>query len=224
MKDALKIICKSNIYLYSSLTKLKNIFIRFKHRNDIKIISKSTLISIKKDCIGNDNLMIIEPECIIKPLTIHVRGNNNRINIGAHCYIGDECSLWIEGNNCIISIGESTTMTCKCHINVQEDNQSIIINRDCMFSNNIIVRTSDSHPIYDNITHQRINNAKSIEIGEHVWVAPNSKIMKGAIIGNGAIIGSDTTISHKIPNNALAVGRPAKIVKTDLSWTREKLF
>lgn len=82
MKDALKIICKSNIYLYRILTKLKNIFIRFKHRNDIKIISKSTLISIKKDCIGNDNLMIIEPECIIKPLTIHVRGNNNRINIG----------------------------------------------------------------------------------------------------------------------------------------------
>ena len=139
--------------------------------------------------------------------------NNNRINIGAHCYIRDECSLWIEGNNCIISIGESTTMTCKCHINVQEDNQSIIINRDCMFSNNIIVRTSDSHPIYDNITHQRINNAKSIEIGEHVWVAPNSKIMKGAIIGNGAIIGSDTTISHKIPNNALAVGRPQRSSK-----------
>lgn len=73
MKDALKIICKSNIYLYRILTKLKNIFIRFKHRNDIKIISKSTLISIKKDCIGNDNLMIIEPECIIKPLTIHVK-------------------------------------------------------------------------------------------------------------------------------------------------------
>lgn len=105
MKDALKIICKRNVYLYSILTKLKNIFIRFKHRNDIKIISKSTLIQIKKDCIGNNNLMIIEPECIIKPLTIHVRGNNNQINIGAHCYIGDECSLWIEGNNCVISIG-----------------------------------------------------------------------------------------------------------------------
>ena len=92
-----------------------------------------------------------------------------------------------------------------------------------MFSNNIIVRTSDSHPIYDN-KRNRINPAKSVIIGEHVWIAPNSKIMKGVTIGNGSIIGSDTMVTKSLPDNVLAVGHPAKIVKEDILWTRENLF
>ena len=48
--------------------------------------------------------------------------------------------------------------------------------------------------------------------------------MKGAKIGNNAIIGSNTIITNEIPCNCLAVGAPGKIVKTDVDWTREKLF
>ena len=38
------------------------------------------------------------------------------------------------------------------------------IGRDCMFSNNVIVRTSDSHAIYDLHINQRLNKTKSISI------------------------------------------------------------
>lgn len=48
--------------------------------------------------------------------------------------------------------------------------------------------------------------------------------MKGAIIKDGAIIGSDTTISKEIPTNGLAIGRPAKIIRTNIRWSREALF
>ena len=92
-----------------------------------------------------------------------------------------------------------------------------------MFSNTIIIRTSDSHPIYNN-QGIRINPAKSIHVGDHVWIAPNSKIMKGVTIGNGSIIGSDTIVTKDIPDNVLAVGHPAKVVKTDIRWTREAIF
>ena len=92
-----------------------------------------------------------------------------------------------------------------------------------MLSNTIIIRTSDSHPIYNN-EGVRINPAKSIHIGDHVWIAPNSKIMKGVTIGDGCIIGSDTMVTKDLSNNVLAVGYPAKIVKTDVRWTRDNLF
>ena len=94
-----------------------------------------------------------------------------------------------------------------------------------MFSNHIIVRTSDSHPIYDRITKERINKAESVKIGNHVWIAPNTKIMKGSIIPDGCIIGSDTTVSKPFDEkNALIVGRPARIIRRDVEWTREQLF
>ena len=92
-----------------------------------------------------------------------------------------------------------------------------------MFSNTIVIRTSDSHPIY-NGEGNRINPAKSIQIGDHVWIAPNSKVMKGVTIGDGSIIGSDTMVTKDLPSNVLAVGHPAKVVKTDVHWSRERIF
>lgn len=115
-------------------------------------------------------------------------------------------------------------MTMRVHLNCQENSRRIIIGEDCMLSNNIIIRTSDSHPIYDRNTKCRINPPKDVKIDNHVWIAPNSKIMKGAVIGEGAIIGSDTTVTKKVEPFSLVVGRPQKVVKTDVCWTREALF
>lgn len=92
-----------------------------------------------------------------------------------------------------------------------------------MFSNSIIVRTSDSHPIFDE-DGKRSNPAKDVEIGNHVWIAPNSKVMKGVTIGEGSIIGSDTIVTKDIPESCLAVGHPAHVVKTNVKWTRDRLF
>ena len=72
--------------------------------------------------------------------------------------------------------------------------------------------------------HSRINPPKSVVVGSHVWIAPNSKIMKGADIGDGAIIGSNTIVTKPVPANTLVVGAPAKVVKENVMWTREKLF
>lgn len=130
----------------------------------------------------------------------------------------------MEGNNITIVIGAGTTFTHTVHFCAQEDGVAIEVGEDCMFSNNIIVRTSDAHPIYDIQTDIRLNPPKNVVIGNHVWIAPNTKVMKGAVIGDGAIIGSDTMVSKCIPPNSLAVGHPAKVVKHDVKWTREPLF
>ena len=93
-----------------------------------------------------------------------------------------------------------------------------------MFSNTITVRTSDSHPIYEQHTNRRINPPANVIIGKHVWLAPNSKVYKGVHIGDGAIVGSDTLVTHDIPANSLAVGHPAKVVRESIEWTSEKIF
>lgn len=74
-----------------------------------------------------------------------------------------------------------------------------------MLSNNLILRTSDSHPINDMNNDKRINLAKDVVIGENVWIASQSIIMKGAKIGDSAIIGSRTFVTNKIPAHCLAV-------------------
>ena len=181
-------------------------------------------VRLRKHIKGTNNYMEIGENSSLRNAGIRVVGSNNRIIFGSNCMVGNNCSFWMEGNNITIIIGNNTTFTHSVHFCDQEDNTTITVGEDCMFSNTIIVRTSDSHPIYDLSTQKRINPAKNVVIGNHVWVAPNTKIMKGAKIGDNSIVGSNTMITKEIPNNCLVVGSPCKVVKTNISWTREKIF
>lgn len=180
--------------------------------------------SFRKLIRGSNNQIIIGQGTCLSSTLFHIIGHNNRIIIGDRCTIGKGCSFWMEGNNITITIGSGTTFTLLCHFNAQENGARIDVGEDCMFSNKIIVRTSDSHPIYDMSSGKRINSPKPVVIGKHVWIAPDSKIMKGAIIGDGCIIGSNTMVSKHIPENSLAVGMPAKVVKEGIKWTREDII
>ena len=168
--------------------------------------------------------MEIGRNCNLYGTSIRIVGNNNKIIFKDGCIVGENCSFWMEGDNITIIIGAATTFTHTVHFCAQEDNSTIIVGDDCMFSNNIIVRTSDSHPIYDITTQKRINPAKNVFIGKHVWIAPNSKIMKGAKIGDNSIVGSNTMVTNYVTENCLVVGAPSKIVKSNINWTRESLF
>ena len=41
----------------------------------------------------------------------------------------------------------------------------------------------------------------------------NATVLKGSQIGNGAVLGSKSLVKGNIPENAIAVGIPAKIIK-----------
>lgn len=206
-------IAKICLYLYDTLIPVKG--------RDNCIIMHN-LGGVKKSVIGDNNRIEICKGTVSKGLKIRIRGNNNTLFIGENVYIGPNCSFWLEGNNNKISIGAGTTFTTRCHLNAQEHDTCIAIGDDCMFSNSIIVRTSDSHPIY--IGGNRVNFAKSVTIGNHVWIAPSSTIMKGVSIGNNTIIGSHSLVTKDIPSNTLAVGMPAKVVKENVHWTRENII
>ena len=55
--------------------------------------------------------------------------------------------------------------------------------------------------------------AAEIEIGDDVWIGTGSVIMPGIKIGQGAVIGANSVVNQNIPDYAVAVGIPAKIIK-----------
>ena len=214
---------KSHFLLRIMSTKLKLIILNVKSLFEGKYINHGCA-RLKRNIIGKGNTIVVGRDSFIRNAVVYIRGDNNLIEVGDDCIIGLDCSFRIEGNNCLISIGSGTTMTKLVDFTVQEDNMKIEVGMDCMFSNTIVVRTSDSHIIRDKNHGMRLNNPKSVVIGNHVWISPNSKIMKGAIIGDGSIIGSNTIVGRAYPGNCLIVGAPAKVVKQDIEWTRENLF
>lgn len=56
-------------------------------------------------------------------------------------------------------------------------------------------------------------NHRSGEIEDYVTIYPNSVIAGGVKIGKNSIIGAGSVVIKDIPENAVAAGNPAKIIR-----------
>lgn len=55
--------------------------------------------------------------------------------------------------------------------------------------------------------------SETVQIGNDVWIGMNSTVLPGIKIGNGAIIGAGSVVTKDVPDYAIVVGNPAKILK-----------
>lgn len=177
-------------------------------------------VRIRKFICGGGNFMRVGKGSLLNRVDVIVIGNNNSISIGENCLIGKNCKLYLEGNNMSLTIGNGCTFSHDDELLLQEDDSRISIGDNCMFSHHINVRTSDSHPIYDIDSGHRVNEAKDVNIGNHVWVTPCCIIQKGVSIGNGSIIATSSIVTKDIPQNCVAAGMPAKVVKQNVTWSK----
>lgn len=103
---------------------------------------------------------------------------------------------------------------------VLSEAKNIILGDDCLISYNVVFRVSDGHCIYNNSSKERMNYARSIYVGDHVWFGQNAMIFKGSRIGSGSIIGAGSVVSNKVINsNTTYAGDPARMIHDDTFWT-----
>jgi acetyltransferase-like isoleucine patch superfamily enzyme len=54
---------------------------------------------------------------------------------------------------------------------------------------------------------------KPVVVGDDVYIGANAVILPGVTIGRGAVIGANAVVNSDIPENSVAVGAPAKVVR-----------
>lgn len=169
---------------------------------------------------GKNNHVVIHKKSNLKNTFIECKGDNGTFTIGRYVRffgtfrLGHGCGMYI-GN--LVSSTGSVYATCA-------EYTSLNVGDDCMFATNNQIRTDDAHAIYDVHTGKRVNHSKNIVIGSHVWVAYGATILGGSHIGNGSVIGAYALVTKKIPNNVVAAGIPAKVIRRDIFWERPFLL
>ena len=167
---------------------------------------------------------VIGENSYLKNCSFFFQGPNNNIIIGANVrLIGVEFIMRYGGNNSII-VGSQTTTGGTVQIEASEGT-TIIIGEDCMFSHNIKLFSTDSHSIVDE-NGQRINFAKDITIGNHVWIGMNSIILKGSFVPNNSIISANSVYTMKKFDdaNSIFAGVPARKIKNKINWKRKLIW
>lgn len=86
------------------------------------------------------------------------------------------------------------------------------IGNNCMIAAGAYLTDADWHDIYDRT--RPVGNTQPIQIGENVWIGDGATVCKGVSIGKNSIIGASSVVVQDIPENSIAAGNPAKVVKT----------
>ncbi|NOI60388.1 acyltransferase [Vibrio coralliilyticus] len=171
--------------------------------------------------ISGRHQFAIDPSSKIRQCKIVIKGENNSLKIGKNANLR-RCIIEIDGNNCHLTIDDNTIIGHDCYLSARENGIKLKIGEGSMLSRNVKIMTSDGH----NITKdgKRINSAQSIEIGPKVWLTDNVTVLKGVTVGEGSIIGINSTLTKSVPSGAIAVGNPAKVVQNGVSWQHELTY
>lgn len=148
--------------------------------------------------IGGDSNVVIVSETGVKPLVMNweMHATRSAIFVGPGATAGG------------------------LHMYLEGDQDSVQIGDDCQFSWGVWLRTADSHAIFDVETGEVINSPKAITIGPHVWLGQDVLVMGGAKIGAGAIVGARAVVTGSLQETSIAVGTPARVVRSGVSWSR----
>ena len=64
-----------------------------------------------------------------------------------------------------------------------------------------------------NLGHLKSELNNKVVIGNDVWIGENVFISDGITIGNGAVIGAHSVVTHDVPDYAIVVGAPGKVIR-----------
>jgi len=168
---------------------------------------------------GRNNRLEIHPDAKFRVLHVHFDCDNATVSFG-RTKNGD----WKirAGQDATVRVGNRVTTTGPCAVSAVEG-VTVSIGNDAMIASLVRIRADDAHPIFDVRTGKRVNPAKSITIGDHVWLGWGVMVLAGVSIGSGSVIGAEAVVTKSIPNNCIAVGVPARVVRRDVAWERTHL-
>lgn len=63
------------------------------------------------------------------------------------------------------------------------------------------------------IMDQPLSSKGGIRVGDGAWIGFGVTVLQGVTIGGGAVIAAGSVVSRDIPDNAIAAGSPAKVIK-----------
>ena len=121
--------------------------------------------------------------------------------VGDEVYIGDDTIISSEEH---ISIGQLTMISHGVHIFDSTGHPTCAKSRE-----------QDWRIVMKQIPGPRPEvSSKPIHIGPRVWIGFNSIVMRGVTIGDNAIIAAGSVVVKDVPPNTVAVGNPARVVKS----------
>jgi acetyltransferase-like isoleucine patch superfamily enzyme len=180
---------------------------------------------------GRYQLAALSPRGYIAPsAALH----HSDLHLGAYSFIGERVTIYQHKGGGPVSLGDRAHLNSDCIIEVGPGGSVLIgpetfIQPRCQLTANLapieIGRGVQIAPgccfySYDHgvaadrpISAQPLTTKGGIIIEDDAWLGAGVIVLDGVRIGQGAIIGAGAVVNRDVPDGAMAVGVPARVVK-----------
>lgn len=167
---------------------------------------------------ARDNLIIVEG---VKsgPFKIKLDGEANTVIVRESRKL--RATLVIGGTGNLFYSGLGTTANeANFVVGIGGAGTSLLLGEDCMLSQRVQIRATDSHGMIDLRSGEVLNRPESVIVHPHVWIGFDVTILKGVEVGAGGIIGANSLVTRSLPPVSASAGSPATPRREATSWTR----
>ena len=143
------------------------------------------------------------------------------MTVGSGCLIQgqlvgerDESRLEV-GNNVVV--GGGSVIDCALSVRIEDD---------AMVSYECIIADSDNHSIYPELRKADVGNWMNgrrhdwsasemapVVIKRGAWIGARAIILKGVTVGEGAVVGMGSVVTHDVPPRCVVAGNPARVIR-----------
>jgi maltose O-acetyltransferase len=89
----------------------------------------------------------------------------------------------------------------------------------CILGEDVLIYAHDA----STQMHLGYTKKDKVTIGCRTFVGARTIILAGVNIGDDVIIGAGSVVTHDIPNNSIAVGNPARVIKSTSEYIEEQI-
>ena len=164
----------------------QNVVLRHPHKiriGDNVVIDDNCLLDAKGD--SNEGITIGSGVFVGRNTILSCKNGNIAVEDGAN--IGFNCELFSASR---VRIGRDTLLAAYCYV----------IGGDHDFSD-------PERPVLE-----QGRRSLGVDVGEGAWLGAGAKVLDGVTIGNRAIVGAAAVVRDPVPDGAIAVGIPARVI------------
>ncbi len=149
-----------------------------------------------KRCVG--------PGTLVGEKTVFI--NSSNIRFGSNCLIQDRVYIRA-GTHGKVVVGDGAAINS--HVQIY-GHGGVRIGEHAQIGPGTVVTTTG----HDYRATELDRDYSAIEIGKRVWIGASATILPGVSIGEYSVIGAGAVVTKDVPPHSLAVGVPARVIRT----------
>lgn len=112
-----------------------------------------------------------------------------------------------------LHIGDRTVIQPYVHIGAAH---RVTLGKHVLIASNVFI-TDHDHDLSDPMNPPSVNSkldTAPVHIGDYTWLGEKVMVLKGVTIGQRCVIGAGALVTRDIPPMSIAVGSPARVIRT----------